>query len=148
MPVGKGKGWDGEMEIGIFRRREKGEKAMKTTERTYLKGSVWLYRDENGSFAEEYRIRSVIGEGGSSVCYEAARRLSDGGEETGKLKEFYPVDEAAGDGVWCESLKRLPDGQLIPEPGMDARFGRMCRDYLDTYRLLRNVMADHPENKK
>ena len=60
------------MEIGIFRRREKGEKAMKTTERTYLKGSVWLYRDENGSFAEEYRIRSVIGEGGSSVCYEAA----------------------------------------------------------------------------
>lgn len=120
---------------------------MKTTERTYLKGSVWLYRDENGSFAEEYRIRSVIGEGGSSVCYEAARRLSDGGEETGKLKEFYPVDEAAGDGVWCESLKRLPDGQLIPEPGMDARFGRMCRDYLDTYRLLRNVMADHPENE-
>ena len=57
------------------------------------------------------------------------------------------MDEAAGDGVWCESLKRLPDGQLIPEPGMDARFGRMCRDYLDTYRLLRNVMADHPENE-
>ena len=62
---------------------------MKTTERTYLKGSVWLYRDENGSFAEEYRIRSVIGEGGSSVCYEAARRLSDGGGGNGEIKGVF-----------------------------------------------------------
>ena len=57
--------------------------------RNYLTGSIMLSRNEDGSSPEEYCIKSVIGEGGSTVCYEATRKLSDGVIETGKLKEFY-----------------------------------------------------------
>ena len=47
-----------------------------------------LSRNEDGSSPEEYFIKSVIGEGGSTVCYEATRTLKDGIVETGKLKEL------------------------------------------------------------
>ena len=56
--------------------------------RNYLTGSIMLSRNEDGSSPEEYCVKSVIGEGGSTVCYEAARILKDGSEETGKLKEI------------------------------------------------------------
>ena len=82
--------------------------------RNYLTGSIMLSRNEDGSSPEEYCVKSVIGEGWFDVCYEAARILKDGSEETGKLKEFYPVDSAAGEQAWYYSLERLPNGQLVP----------------------------------
>lgn len=115
--------------------------------RNYLAGSIILSRNEAGDSLEEYFIKSVIGEGGSTVCYEAVRKLRDGSEETGKLKEFYPVDSAAGDQVWYYSLERLPDGQLVPRAGTIRKFRQMCEDYLGTYRLLKKVMADNPKNE-
>ena len=38
---------------------------------------------------DEFTVLSRVGEGGSSVCYEA-RCESDGAH--GRLKEFYPID--------------------------------------------------------
>lgn len=115
--------------------------------RNYLTGSIMLSRNEDGSSPEEYCVKSVIGEGGSTVCYEAARILKDGSEETGKLKEFYPVDSAAGEQTWYYSLERLPNGQLVPCAGTIRKFNDMCRDYLSTYKLLRKVMSDNPKNE-
>ena len=45
---------------------------MEESGRKYLTGSILLSRNEDGSAPEEYHIKSVIGEGGSTVCYEAA----------------------------------------------------------------------------
>ena len=46
---------------------------MTETGRNYLSGSLFLSGVRDGNAAEKYTIRSVIGEGGSSVCYEAIR---------------------------------------------------------------------------
>ena len=73
---------------------------MEESGRKYLTGSILLSRNEDGSAPEEYHIKSVIGEGGSTVCYEAARTRKDGIVETGKLKEFYPVDSVVGNQAW------------------------------------------------
>ena len=113
---------------------------MAETGRKYLTGSVLLSRNKDGSAPEEYFIKSVIGEGGSAVCYEATRTLKDGTVETGKLKEFYPVDSAVGNQTWYYSLERLPDGQLVPGAGTVRKFEEMCQDYLSTYRLLKQVI--------
>lgn len=120
---------------------------MEESGRKYLAGSILLSRNEDGSSPEEYFIKSVIGEGGSTVCYEASRTLKDGVAETGKLKEFYPVDSVVGNQAWYYSLERLPNGQLVPGTGTVRKFGEMCQDYLGTYRLLRKVMADNPKNE-
>lgn len=115
--------------------------------RNYLTGSIMLSRNEDGSSPEEYCIKSVIGKGGSTVCYEATRKLSDGVIETGKLKEFYPMDSVVGNRAWYYSLERLPNGQLVPCAGTIRKFDDMCRDYLSTYKLLRKVMLDNPQNE-
>lgn len=120
---------------------------MEESGRKYLTGSILLSRNEDGSSPEEYVIKSVIGEGGSTVCYEATRTLKDGIVETGKLKEFYPVDSVSGNQAWYYSLERLPNGQLVPGAGTVRKFDEMCKDYLDTYKLLRKVMVDNPKNE-
>lgn len=120
---------------------------MEESRRKYLTGSIMLSRNEDGSSQEEYFIRSVIGEGGSTVCYDATRTLKDGIVETGKLKEFYPVDSVVGNQAWYYSLERLPNGQLVPGAGTIRKFDEMCKDYLSTYKLLRKVMTDNPKNE-
>lgn len=120
---------------------------MEESGRKYLTGSIMLSRNEDGSSPEEYFIKSVIGEGGSTVCYEATRTLKDGIVETGKLKEFYPVDSVVGNQAWYYSLERLPNGQLVPGAGTVRKFDEMCKDYLSTYKLLRKVMVDNPKNE-
>ena len=120
---------------------------MEESGRKYLTGSIMLSRNEDGSSPEEYFIKSVIGEGGSTVCYEATRTLKDGIVETGKLKEFYPVDSVVGNQAWYYSLERLPNGQLVPGAGTVRKFDEMCQDYLSTYKLLRKVMVDNPKNE-
>lgn len=120
---------------------------MEESGRKYLTGSIMLSRNEDGSSPEEYFIKSVIGEGGSTVCYEATRTLKDGIVETGKLKEFYPVDSVVGNQAWYYSLERLSNGQLVPGAGTVRKFDEMCQDYLSTYKLLRKVMVDNPKNE-
>ena len=120
---------------------------MQETGRDYLTGSIMLSRNEDGSMPEEYSITDIIGEGSSTVCYEATRILKDGTKETGKLKEFYPIDSVFGNEKWYYSLERLSNGQLVPGAGTVRKFGEMCEDYLSTYRLLKKVMADNPKNE-
>lgn len=120
---------------------------MEKSERKYLTGTIMLSRNEDGSSPEEYFIKSVIGEGGSTVCYEAIRTLKDGIVETGKLKEFYPVDSVAGKQAWYYSLERLSNGQLVAGTGTVRKFDEMCKDYLSAYKLLRKVMVDNPKNE-
>lgn len=119
---------------------------MENSKRTFLERGkkISLSVKPDGSSPEEYIIQSVIGEGGSTVCYDAIR-ARDG--MPGKLKEFYPIDAAAGEQKWYYSLERLPNGQLIPKGGTVRRFSEMCREYLGTYTLLNKVMADNPRNQ-
>ena len=120
---------------------------MEGSRRNYLNGSIMLSRNADGSSPEEYFIKSVIGEGGSTVCYEAIRILKDGIIETGKLKEFYPIDSIIGNKGWYYSLERLPNGQLVFGEGEVRKFEKMCQDYLNTYKLLRKVMVENPKNE-
>jgi len=120
---------------------------MEESGRNYLTGTIMLSRNEDGSSPEEYFIKSVIGEGGSTVCYEATRTLKDGVVETGKLKEFYPVDSVVGNQAWYYSFERLPNGQLVPGAGTIRKFDEMCKDYLSTYKLFRKVKVDNSKNE-
>lgn len=106
--------------------------------------SLALSEYPDGRLPKGYRILSVIGEGGSTVCYEAVREC-DG--KTGKLKEFYPIDAAAGSRHWYYSLERLDNGQLVPNGGTIRKFDEMCGDYLKAYTLLNKVIADNPRNE-
>ncbi len=115
--------------------------------RDYLTGSIRLSRHEDGSSPEDYKVGRVIGEGGSVVCYEATRTLSDGTVESGRLKEFYPVDTFAGNSIQYVSMRRLPDGQLVPGAGTVRKFAEMSRSYVESYKILYKVMADSPDNE-
>lgn len=126
---------------------EEEKQVMEETGRNYLTGSILLSRSEDGSSPDKYEVRDVIGEGGATVCYEATRTLKNGFVETGKLKEFYPADFVVGRRARYYSLERLPDGQLIPKAGTIRKFDEMCRDYLNSYRILWEVMRDNPENE-
>ena len=120
---------------------------MEVSERNYLTGTILLSQKEDGSAPQAYSVRSVIGEGGSTVCYEATRTLEDGTVETGKLKEFYPLDPAAGEQTRYYPLERRSDGQLVPCAGAARGFAELCRDYLAPYRLLRRLIAEDPQNE-
>ncbi len=113
--------------------------------------TIMLSRNPDGSSPEEYIVESVLGEGGSTVCYEARRIRGDGIVETGKLKEFYPIDVDTDDvsESWKRyySLQRLSDGQLVPGPGTIRKFEDMCRDYINSYKLLKDTIAMNPRNE-
>lgn len=115
---------------------------MKNTGRVYLEPGqpILLSSTADGSGLEEFEIQSVIGEGGTAVCYEA-RRFREGYSETGKLKEFYPLEMLRAD----HALTRQGDGQLIAAESVGAHFSGLCQEYLDTYRLLWKVM-ENPEH--
>ena len=106
--------------------------------------SIHLAIDTNGNGTQEFIVQSVIGAGGSSVCYDAIR-VRDG--LPGKLKEFYPIDAVTGSREWYYSLERCADGQLIPKGGTIRKFNEMCEDYLSTYATLNQVMVDNPQNQ-
>lgn len=114
--------------------------------REYLEGSIMLSREKNKGSKNQYFIKSVIGEGSSTVCYEAIRIVEDGIVETGKLKEFYPINSGEHDFHYY-SLKRLSDGQLVSEMEMTPIFNRMCEDYLKSYKMLRKVVVDNSQNE-
>ena len=119
---------------------------MEKSNRVFLQRgqSIWLCMDSGGHGKQKFVIQSVIGEGGSSVCYDAIR-VRDG--LPGKLKEFYPVDTAFASSEQFYSLERCDSGQLIPKDGTIRRFHQMCEEYLSTYTVLNKVMADNPKNQ-
>lgn len=119
---------------------------MEGSERIFLKKGqrIELAQYQDGRNKEVYRILSVAGQGGSTVCYDAVREI-DG--QTGKLKEFYPVDSVIGVQKWFYSLDRLSNGQLVPSGGTVRKFDELCREYLKTYQLLIKVIADNPQNE-
>ena len=116
---------------------------MEKIDREYLQRgqTIELSAHRDGRAPETYRVLSVVGEGGSTVCYEAARER-DGHVESGKLKEFYPLDAVQGDRFWYYSLKRRENGQLTPGTGTVRRFDDMCAEYVRTYHELEGLMAD------
>lgn len=106
--------------------------------------TIMLSLEPSGAAPQKYIIQSVAGKGGSVICYNAIR-VRDGA--TGKLKEFYPHEAGSDQFGWYYSLGRCQDGQLIPKGGTIRRFSEMCDDYLHTYRLLNEAMAESPENQ-
>ena len=73
------------------------EIAMSTTERQYLLSTddhIKLKEinlkdsEKRAKSSTEFSILSVVGKGGSSVCYEA---YCESNGTTGRLKEFYPI---------------------------------------------------------
>lgn len=106
--------------------------------------SIMLSLDPDGNAPQKYIIQSIAGKGGSVVCYNAIR-ARDGA--TGKLKEFYPYEASFDHAEWYYSLERCQDGQLIPKGGTIRKFSEMCDDYLHTYTLLNEAMAESPENQ-
>ncbi len=119
---------------------------LKQTKRKFLEGTILLSTKEKGGTPEKYTITDIIGEGGSAVCYEAVRIREGSVPETGKLKEFYPADAAIGRTRFY-SMKRLEDGCLIPGAGTIRVFEEMRRNYIDTYQLLKKVIAENPKNE-
>lgn len=111
--------------------------------REFLKSgqTIRLSHRRDGAAPDLYHVQSVIGQGGSTVCYEA-RRERDGHVETGKLKEFYPVDAGQGGQRYFYSLERMADGQLVPGVGTMRRFDEMCEEYVRTYHELETLMAE------
>lgn len=126
------------------KRKERAQ--MEKSNRVFLQRgqAIWLCMDSVGHGKQKFVIQSVIGEGGSSVCYDAIR-VRDG--LPGKLKEFYPVDTAFASREQFYSLERCDSGQLIPKDGTIRRFHQMCEEYLSTYTVLNKVMADNPKNQ-
>ena len=71
------------------------------TERISLEenDTIALSRTRAGSAVVEFKVLSVVGKGGTTICYEAFL-----GKKKGRLKEFYPRD--------YELLRRTNDKQL------------------------------------
>lgn len=101
---------------------------------------LMLSEHMDGSDPKQYRIRSVIAEGGSAVCYEAVREDDGKPGKSGKLKEFYPMMERG-------SLHRMKDDwHLVAGAGTIRHFRLMCDAYVEPHRRLGELMLkDKPE---
>ena len=116
---------------------------MQLTNRSILKPGDRLYlcSCENTEAKDIYEISGIMGEGASSVCYEAKR-----GSVPGRLKEFNPLS-AWMDGASPVRLKRLKSGRLQCEEGMDA-FQHAAEEYLRPYRLLGTIRGGRKEGQE
>ena len=119
---------------------------MDQSSRSILTGSIYLQRITGGT-PEEYRITSMIGEGGSTVCYEATRINPNGEPETGRLKEFYPQEYDNDGQSRFYSMIRLKNGRLVPGSGTVRSFEKLCREYLSAYELLNRAIAKNKNNE-
>ena len=120
---------------------------MKDSTREPIVGSILLSAHKDGSHPELFEIRSVVGQGSSTICYEAVRVRENGSREIGKLKEFYPIESSDSSMPWYFSLKRQEDNQLIPGTGTVRKFGEMCERYLSSYTLLQEVVSQQKDNE-
>ena len=108
---------------------------MNRTGRDYLKNGTSIFLTDNNAI-KEYIIEEITGEGGSAVCYEAVRK-SDG--MPGKLKEFYPYDQAY--------MLERQNGCLIARNGYENEFIMFRDAYVKSYQMLRDVMKENRKNQ-
>ena len=87
------------------------------SERQYLKDSILVCSESSGrKYARRFKIRKMLNEGMSVICYEAYYEKSG----RGILKEFYPETAI--------SLIRNKDGQLVHSEGFEEAKDRFCRE--------------------
>jgi len=87
---------------------------------------------------EVFTIKTVIGQGGSSVCYRASR-----GRVNGLLKEFYPRDFNDN----YNFLERNKKNQLVARGnGYSIHFKEMCNDFCESIHLLSKVNFNKESN--
>lgn len=107
------------------------------------KGKV-LYLRKEGSTKQGgdfFKITNTIGEGGSCACYEATLL---GEKKNGRLKEFYPLDSVSGKAPF--SLVRNEFNHIVSTEETKEAFNVARNDFVESYHLLRNVMAENKKN--
>ena len=121
---------------------------MDMNKRTYLKKGdlIRLKRERHSELHSEdvWKILGIVGEGGSSICYQASC-----GKKTGRLKEFYPIAKAAGMGHHrTVILKRRQDCQLLPfSDSMADSFREMRKEFISAYDKLEDAKRANGQNE-
>lgn len=121
---------------------------MDMNKRTYLKKGdmIRLKRERHSGLHSEdvWKILGIVGEGGSSICYQASC-----GKKTGRLKEFYPIAKAAGMGPHrTVILKRRQDCQLLPfSDSMADSFREMRKEFISAYDKLEDAKRANGQNE-
>lgn len=106
---------------------------------------ITLSRNPEGTSRQNWTILGVVpgGEGGSSICYEAAL-----GSKQGRLKEFYPGDLSINGRDWMFHFQRTAEHQLQPiGQAMQSRFDEMCREFLGAYQMLEDAKREGPDRQ-
>lgn len=99
----------------------------------FTKGETISFVVKNGM--DVCTITGLRGICGTSVCYSAVRESADGRVQ-GTLTEFYPTDPIAGGDPPFFSMKRLPDGRLIPCGGTVRRYPSLVEAFQADFRKL------------
>ena len=102
---------------------------------------IYLRKDGfDGQGGEFFKITDSdegIPKGGSCICYNAVLIKE---KKQGKLKEFYPLDES------LRLTRREEDNHIVPAEETKAAFKRARDSFVESYHLLRHVMAKHRKN--
>lgn len=97
---------------------------------------LYLRREGAGERCDLFVVHKVLGDGGSTVCYEAL--LTDE-KKLGRLKEFYPV------GASCPfSLARTAENHVV-STDKHLAFAHAREEFLAPWRLLRDLMQTHAD---
>lgn len=107
------------------------------------RGKIIYLRKEgtDAQSGEYFKINSVIGEGGSCICYDATLI---GEKKTGRLKEFYPLESLKKDSPFL--LERNERNQIIAALHTQESFLAIRREFVESYHLLRDVMEKNKNN--
>ena len=124
---------------------------MSTTERQYLLSTddhIKLKEinlkdsEKRAKSSTEFSILSVVGKGGSSVCYEA---YCESNGTTGRLKEFYPIIPLSEKETFL--LHRNNDNLLVAPSTVKDSFDALKSDFIDAYCNLAKARNDSKTGK-
>ena len=104
------------------------------------RGKVIFLRREgtHSKGGDFFKINKILGEGGSSICYEATL-VGEG--KTGRLKEFYPA-RRGGD----ISLLRSGENHVVASPETKDAFISVRDEFVKPYYALRSVIEKNKGN--